>query len=84
MVRTVSLWIRTNGKFSQPQRQQANAPEGARRGILLALCGKMVSGWQRSPDCVVMPKRAKEKLLRDVERGTVPASEALPHLNPPT
>jgi hypothetical protein len=30
------------------------------------------------------PKATKEKLLRVVERGTVPESEALPHLNPPT
>ena len=28
-------------------------------------------------------KAAKEKLLRDVERGVVPITEALPHLNPP-
>jgi hypothetical protein len=57
MIRTVSLWIRLNGKFSQPlyQDNKQNAPEAARRGILLALCGGMVSGWQRFPPSEALP-----------------------------
>ena len=85
MIRTVSLWIRINGKFSQPlykdDKQTRLKPQDGE--YYLRCAGK----WYpvgNDPLLALDAKAAKEKLLRAVERGTVAESEALPHLNPPT
>ncbi|PYV67508.1 MAG: hypothetical protein DMG96_39095 [Acidobacteria bacterium] len=84
MIRTVSLWIRINGKFSQPlykdDKQTRLKPQDGE--YYLRCAGK----WYpvgNDPLLALDAKAAKEKLLRAVERG-VAESEALPHLNPPT
>jgi hypothetical protein len=84
MIRTVSLWIRVRGKFSQPlyqdNKQTRLRPQDGE--YYLRCAGK----WYpvgNDPLPALDAKAAKEKLLRAVERGTVPESEALPHLNPP-
>jgi hypothetical protein len=85
MIRTVSLWIRIMGKFSQPlyqdNKQMRLKPQDGE--YYLRCAGK----WYpvgHDPLLALDAKAAKEKLLRAVERGTVPAFEALPHLSPPT
>jgi hypothetical protein len=85
MIRTVSLWIRIMGKFSQPlyqeNKQMRLKPQDGE--YYLRCAGK----WYpvgNDPLLALDAKAAKEKLLRAVERGTVPAFEALPHLSPPT
>jgi hypothetical protein len=81
---SVSLWIRVRGKFSQPlyqdNKQTRLKPQDGE--YYLRCAGK----WYpvgNDPLLALDAKAAKEKLLRAVERGTVPESEALPHLNPP-
>jgi len=85
MIRTVSLWIRVRGKFSQPlyqdNKQTRLKPQDGEYHLRCA--GK----WYpvgNDPLLALDAKAAKEKLLRAVEREKVPESEALPHLNPPT
>jgi hypothetical protein len=84
MIRTVSLWIRINGKFKplyQDNKQTRLRPQDG--DYYLRCAGK----WYpvgNDPLLALDAKAAKEKLLRAVERGTVPESEALPHLDPPT
>ncbi|MGA7925652.1 MAG: hypothetical protein WCA20_06615 [Candidatus Sulfotelmatobacter sp.] len=85
MIRTVSLWIRVRGKFSQPlyqdNKQTRLKPQDGE--YYLRCAGK----WYpvgNDPLLALDAKAAKEKLLRAVERGTVPESEALPHLPPST
>ncbi len=85
MIRAVSLWIRINGKFSQPlyqdNKQTRLRPQD---GEYYLRCARKWYPVGNDPLLALDAKAAKEKLLRAVEPGTVPASEALPHLNPPT
>jgi len=85
MIRTVSLWIRVRGKFSQPLYQD-NKQTGLKpqEGEYYLRCAGKWYPVGNDPLLALDAKAAKEKLLRAVERGTVPESEALPHLNPPT
>jgi integrase/recombinase XerD len=85
MIRAVSLWIRVRGKFSQPlyqdNKQTRLKPQDGE--YYLRRAGK----WHpvgKDPLLALDAKAAKEKLLRDMERGVVLVSEALPHLHPPT
>src|SRR5271165_594359 len=86
MTRTVSLWIRPKGCSSQikptyfDSKQTRLKPQEGE--YYLRYAGK----WEAvgsDPLLALDAKAAKEKLLRDVERGVVPITEALPHLNPP-
>jgi hypothetical protein len=85
MIRTVSLWIRFKGKFSQPlyqdNKQTRLRPQDGE--YYLRYAGKSYPV-DNDPLVALDAKSTKEKLLRAVDRGTVPESEALPHLNPPT
>jgi integrase len=85
MIRTVSLWIRVRGKFSQPlyhdNKQTRLKPQNGE--YYLRCAGKWYPVGS-DPLLALDAKAAKEKLLRAVERGIVPESEALVHLNPPT
>jgi hypothetical protein len=81
MVRTVSLWIRIDGKYVHPNyangKQTQLRPQDGE--YYLRYAGK----WHpvgSDPLLALDAKAAKEKLLRDVERGVVPVVEALPHL----
>ena len=83
MTRTVSLWIRVNGKFAhrsyQDSRHTCLKPQDGE--YYLRYAGK----WEAvgtDPLLALDAKAAKEKLLRDVERGGVPVAETLPHLSP--
>jgi integrase/recombinase XerD len=85
MIRTVSLWIRIQGKFSQPlyQDNKQTRPKPQDGEYYLRCAGK----WEAvgsDPLLAQDAKARKEKLLRDMERGVVPVSKALPHLHPPT
>jgi hypothetical protein len=81
MIRTVSLWIRIDGKYVHPsyantKHAQLKPQDGE---YYLRFAGK----WHPVGSDTLLAldaKAAKEKLLRDVERGIVPAVEALPHL----
>ena len=95
MIRTVSLWIRVSGKFSQPLYQDIDADVALfaihkqtrlrpQDGEYYLRCAGKWFPVGNDPLLALDAKAAKEKLLRAVERGTVPESEALPHLNPPT
>jgi hypothetical protein len=83
MIRTVSLWIRSNGKFSKPSYQDNKQTRLKSQGgeYYLRCAGKWFPVGN-DPLLALDAKAAKEKLLRAVERGTVPESEAL--LHPPT
>jgi hypothetical protein len=81
MIRTVSLWIRIDGKYVHPNyangKQTQLRPQDGE--YYLRYAGK----WHpvgSDPLLALDAKAAKEKLLRDVERGVVPVVEALPHL----
>jgi hypothetical protein len=84
MIRTVSLWIRINGKFSHPLYQDKKQTRLTQQhGEYYLRCA---GRWYRvgnDPLLALDAKAAKQKLLRDVERCIVPITEALPHLNPP-
>jgi integrase len=85
MIRTVSLWIRVRGKFSQPLYQDNKQTRlMAQDGKYYLRCAGKWYPVGNDPLLALDAKAAKEKLLRAVERGTVPELEALPHLNPPT
>jgi integrase/recombinase XerD len=81
MIRTVSLWIRIDGKYVHPSyansKQTQLSPQDGQ--YYLRFAGK----WHpvgSDPLLALDAKAAKEKLLRDLERGVVPVVEALPHL----
>ena len=83
MRRTVSLWIRTDGKFTKPAYQDTRQTRLKSQSgeYYLRYAGK----WEpvgRDPLLAIDAKAAKEKLLRDVEHGVVTATEAFPHLVP--
>jgi hypothetical protein len=84
MIRTVSLWIRVRGKFSQPRYQDNKQTRlKPQDGEYYLRCAGKWYPVGNDPLLALDAKAAKEKLLRAVERGAVPESEALPHLNPP-
>jgi integrase/recombinase XerD len=87
MNRTVSLWIRLKGSSSQIKPTYLDTKQTRLKpqdGEYYLLCAKKWYPVGNDPLLALDSKAAKEKLLRDVERGAVPASEALPHLSPPT
>jgi integrase len=81
MRRTVSLWIRTSGKFTKPTyadpRHARLKPQAGEYYLRYAGRWEAVGS---DPLLALDAKAAKEKLLRDVERGVVPVVSALPHL----
>jgi integrase/recombinase XerD len=85
MIRAVSLWIRVRGKFSQPlyqdNKQTRLKPQD---GEYYLRCAGKWCPVGNDPLLALDAKAAKEQLLRDMERGVVLVSEALPHLHPPT
>jgi hypothetical protein len=73
MIRTVSLWIRSNGKFSKPiyqdNKQTRLKPQDGE--YYLRCAGK----WEAVGSDALLAldaKARKEKLLRHVERGAAP------------
>ncbi|MGA8619263.1 MAG: hypothetical protein WB660_12185 [Candidatus Sulfotelmatobacter sp.] len=77
MRRTVSLWIRTKGKFTQPTYQDAKHTrlKFQTGEYYLRYAGK----WEpvgSDPILAIDAKAAKQKLLRDVERGVVSARQS--------
>jgi hypothetical protein len=84
MIRTVSLWIRINGKYEHPL--YTNSKHGQlkpQRGEYYLRCAGKWEAVGSDPLLAEDAKARKEKLLRDMERGVVPVSDALPHLRPP-
>jgi hypothetical protein len=84
MIRTVSLWIRINGKFEHPSYTSSRHSQlKPQRGeYYLRFTGR----WEvvgSDPLLALDAKAAKEKLLRDMERGVVSLTEPLPHLKLP-
>jgi integrase/recombinase XerD len=84
MIRTVSLWIRSHGKFSKPiyqdKRQTRLKPQD---GEYYLRCAGKWEAVGSDPLLALDAQAHKEKMLRDMERGVVPVSEALPHLKSP-
>jgi hypothetical protein len=84
MIRTVSLWIRSHGKFSKPLYQDNKQTRlKLQDGEYYLRCAGEWEAVGIDPLLAQDAKARKEKLLRDIERGVVPL-EALPHLHPPT
>jgi hypothetical protein len=84
MIRTVSLWIRLKGCSSQikptylDSKQTRLKSQGGEYYIRYAGKWEAVGS---DPLLALDAKAAKEKLLRDVERGAVPITGPLPHLS---
>jgi hypothetical protein len=84
MIRTVSLWIRLKGCSTQIKPTYLDSKQtrlkSQEREYYIRYAGKREAVGS-DPLLALDAKAAKEKLLRDMERGVVPAIEALPHLS---
>ena len=86
MIRTVSLWIRPKGCSNQIKAAYLDSKQTRLKPQVGEYYLRYAGKWEAVGSDALLAldaKAAKEKLLRDVERGIVPIAEALPHLNPP-
>ena len=86
MIRTVSLWIRPKGCSNQIKAAYLDSKHTRLKPQVGEYYLRYAGKWEAVGSDALLAldaKAAKEKLLRDVERGVVPIAEALPHLNPP-